>query len=237
MPTFFLSFDDTDNLEAPGTGHILQAFLDALPWESSFISRHQLFVSPDVPYTSHNSAMCAVIQGETEQGTLVRLASEYLRACLAPGADPGLCVAEADRIVSAELLVSWGYRAKKEVLRKQDAYDLARTCGVHLSEHGGTGQGVVGALAAVGLRLAGQDGRVKGKKSVTKEVLTVAELLEQTGFQRVCAYGQGELPGDALVRVDGQPIKAVYQNFASTVLTVADHGVYRLLPKNQLKCF
>ena len=80
------------------------------------------------------------------------------------------------------------------------ASELAERNHVHLSEHGGSGQGVVGALAAVGLRLAGQDGRVKGKKTVQGEVMAVRELLEQTGFDRVCAYGVGELAENVHVK-------------------------------------
>ena len=237
MSRFYLSFDDTDNLNTLGTGHLLQDFLDALPWQTSFISRHQLFVHPNVPFTSHNSAMCAIVEGEVTGEELIALGSRYLETHLADGADPGLCVADEAVMIHPEELTLWGYRAKKEVLTKADAYALAAECRVHLSEHGGTGQGVVGALAAIGLRLAGQDGRVKGKKQVDRDCLTVDELLAQTGFQRVCAYGQGQLPGSALVRVDGQPIKAVYQNYCSTVLTVPDGDAYRLLRKDQLKCF
>lgn len=237
MNTFYISFDDTDNLNSPGTGHILTAFLESLPYESSFISRHQLFVSPDVPYTSHNSSMVSVIKGDISYEELTAKASAYLEETLAPGADPGLCVAKADEIRYPERLVKWGYQAKKEVLTKADAYALAEECCVHLSEHGGTGQGVVGALAAVGLRLAGQDGRIKGKKSVNGTTMTVGELLKQTGFQRVCAYGQGELPENTLVRIKDNKVKAVYQNFTSTILAAYYDGEYWALGKDELKCY
>ncbi len=48
------------------------------------------------------------------------------------------------------------------LLTKQEAYMLANTTGVHLSENGGTGDGIVGALAGTGLRLDGNDGRFRG---------------------------------------------------------------------------
>lgn len=237
MYRYYLSFDDTDNLETPGTGHLLQDFLDSLPCKSTFISRHQLFVHHDVPYTSHNSAMCALIAEDMEFDRLVSGASEYLESHAAPGADPGLCVADFQKLSCPERLVAWGYRAKKEVLRKAEAYELAEECGVHLSEHGGDGQGVVGALAAVGLRMSGNDGRVKGKKQVSESTLSVGALLKETGFDRVCAYGIGQLPEDAVVKTDGNVVKAVYQNYCRTVLTIFDGEAYRLLRKDQLKCY
>lgn len=237
MNRYLISFDDTDELNMPGTGHLLDSFLQMLPAQCSFISRHQLFVHADVPYTSHNSAMCAQIDGQLSAEELIEQAASYLEQHSAPGADPGLCVADWETMTQRELLVLWGYRAKREVLAKEDAYALAQQCSVHLSEHGGTGQGIVGALAAVGLRLAGQDGRVKGKRQLEQNSLTVRELLRNTGFDRVCAYGQGELPLDVVVCLNGQPVKAVYQNFCATILTVPAGTQYRLLSKDQLKCF
>ena len=57
-----ICIDDTDNLESPGTGHlaeILRSDIERLyVGKTSRITRHQLFVSPEIPYTSHNSAMC-----------------------------------------------------------------------------------------------------------------------------------------------------------------------------------
>ncbi len=237
MYRYYLSFDDTDNPETAGTGHLLQEFLDRLPYDSTFISRHQLFVHRDVPYTSHNSAMCALVSEDADLKQLISGASEYLNAHSAAGSDPGLCVADFRNIRCPEHIVTWGYRAKKEILRKDEAYGLADQCGVHSSEHGGDGQGVVGALAAVGLRISGNDGRVKGKKQIEETLLSAGALLKITGFDRVCAYGTGQLPDDAIIRTDGSPVKAVYQNYRSTVLAVLDEDVYRLLTKEQLKCY
>jgi len=86
------------------------------------------------------------------------LAAESVEA-----ADPGLCVAALSRIGSPERLIDYGRGAKERIFTKEDAYGLARALGVHLSEHGGTGLGVIGALAGAGLRLSGNDGRFKGK--------------------------------------------------------------------------
>lgn len=236
MSTYLIAFDDTDNLETKGTGHVLAGFLATLPCEVGYITRHQLFVDERVPFTSHNSVMCATASGDLAQDELVALAVRYLEEARAEGSDPGLCVADVDTLEGIDLLVEWGKRAKGEVLTKAEAYDLARRCNVHLSEHGGDGQGIVGALAGVGLRLSGNDGRVRGKKQVVAGRMTVAELLESTGFDRVCAYGHGELAGDCVVELDGGGVKAVYQDFSRTVLmTPIEEGMFRPLDKQHLK--
>jgi hypothetical protein len=86
-----------------------------------------------------------------------------LRALSVPESDPGLCVAVTERLRAPQELIAFGRKAKKHILSKIEAYALAESLSVHLSEQGGTGQGVIGALAGAGLRLSGNDGRFSGK--------------------------------------------------------------------------
>ena len=66
------------------------------------------------------------------------------------GSDPGLCVARLDRGLNRNRLIDFGKNAKQQVLTKNAAYTLADQAGIHLSEHGGTGQGGVCAVAGIG---------------------------------------------------------------------------------------
>jgi hypothetical protein len=178
--------DDTDNLESRGTGELaslLAGALEEFGWgKSSFITRHQLLVHPDIPYTSHNSSMCfaARLENSCPPSRFIDYAGEFLQRESAPGSDPGLCVVLPELLPDPELLIDYGRSAKQRVLDKRSAYDLARELGVHLSEHGGSGQGVVGALAGTGLRLGGNDGRLKGQLHVGRpgERRSVGLLLE-----------------------------------------------------------
>jgi len=112
------------------------------------VTRHQLLIHPDVPYTSHNSSMCFLAEVEADS---LEQVTDYCCATLAVEAveasDPGLCVAALDKLSGAEALITYGREAKKRVFTKDEAYATALRCGAHLSEHGGTGQGVIGALA------------------------------------------------------------------------------------------
>jgi hypothetical protein len=162
-----ICIDDTDQKDGPGTGHLAQALCEEIEqrrWGTcSAISRHQLFVHPDIPYTSHNSSLC--FEAGIQAGRLMELidiSGKFLHEKSAPGSDPGLCVAVAGQIVNKDKLTGFGRKAKQAILRKNDAYALAEELKIHLSEHGGTGQGVIGALAGIGLRLSGNDGRFRG---------------------------------------------------------------------------
>ena len=210
-----VGIDDTDDIDSLGTGEfadILAKTVDKRGWgKCSKVTRHQLLVHPDIPYTSHNSSMCFVAElEETKLQDLISYAGEFLVRETAKGSDPGLCVAVVDKVSSYELLMEFGRRAKEVVVTKDEAYGLAEKLGVHLSEHGGTGQGIIGALAGVGLRLTGNDGRFKGKYKINSagNVATVEEIIAQTNIEMVKAIDGTVLKADEAVYL-GEKVKSV----------------------------
>ncbi|HBW35585.1 hypothetical protein [Desulfosporosinus sp. BICA1-9] len=207
--------DDTDNLESRGTGElasILAQVIEEQGWGKSFgVTRHQLLVHEDIPYTSHNSSMCFVAElKEDYLNRLIQFASDFLVHESAEGSDPGLCVLIPEKLSQREKLIMFGRKAKEVVLTKQDAYDLAKHMGIHLSEHGGTGQGVIGALAGVALRLSGTDGRFKGKLKIKSDakIISVGEILSQTNVDAVKSLDGMVLKEDDLVEL-GDTLKAI----------------------------
>jgi hypothetical protein len=66
-----VAIDDTDNLESKGTGFRARE-LAALLHQNDFghiigVTRHQLFVHTNIPYTSHNSSACIAMESSLEQ--------------------------------------------------------------------------------------------------------------------------------------------------------------------------
>ncbi len=241
--------DDTDNMESPGTGHLASTMAEAVDrfgWGQSFpVTRHQLFVHADIPYTSHNSSMCFGAEiVEHHLGSLIDYASDYLARESAAGSDPGLCVACTDRIGEPEKLIRFGQRAKSEILTMDEAYGLAQALGIHLSEHGGTGQGVIGALAGAGLRLSGNDGRLKGKLKIRCEnnTATVGEILAQTVVDMVCSLDGTVLREDEPIYV-ADWVKAVLKDGKYILPVFYSDGTYsrginwRACTKQQLRDF
>lgn len=225
-----VAIDDTDNLESVGTGElaaILSASLSEKGWgKGGDVTRHQMLVHPDIPYTSHNSAMCFPADiDDTYFDAFIDRAETFLRQESASGSDPGLCVAEIERLSAPDELIAFGKSAKQIVLEKENAYDLARRLGVHLSEHGGTGQGVIGALAAVGLRMTGNDGRFKGhfKINATDGIVTPLEIRRQTHVEVVKTMDGAVLEDHEKIRL-GNKVKAVLLDGKSTLLVTAIDG-------------
>lgn len=221
-----ISIDDTDNLESRGTGEIASLIAEALEkkgWgKAGMVTRHQLLVHPDIPYTSHNSAMCFV--SKLEAGALesvIAFACGFLDHECAPGSDPGLCIAPLERLGDGAELIAFGQRAKREVLSMRDAFELAERLGLHLSEHGGTGQGIIGALAGAGLRLSGNDGRMKGALQLGGgKLLRVKELLDHPDVDAVRRFEGGVISPADLVEIGEKP-KTVLQEGMSVLLVSA----------------
>jgi hypothetical protein len=144
---------------------------------------------------------------------------DFLERESAKGSDPGLCIAESDRLADPLLLINYGKRAKKEILTKELAYQTAEKAGVHLSEHGGTGGGVIGALAGVGLRLTGNDGRIKGKFKfpIPGNILTVKEILDNSSIDRVQSIEGHLIPKDTKI-ILGDKVKAVFLDHRQVLL-------------------
>lgn len=242
-----LSIDDTDNLDSVGTGKLAQIFSQRIVnygWgETEFISRHQLFVHPDIPYTSHNSSMCfaASISADCLE-KIIGYGQKFLREESAVGSDPGFCLAVIERLKDPEQLIQFGNKAKKMVLTKQEAYETANRMGIHLSEHGGTGGGVIGALAGIGLRLGGNDGLIKGKYFIGREgeALTAEEIISQTDIQVVMDEFGKELVGSERI-VLGEKVKSVLLHGKNILLvgpagTVhKNKGKWQTLPKIKLE--
>jgi len=180
MMRAYVCFDDTDNLGAPrGTGKLVRWYEQELPEGCTLwgVVRQQLLVHPDIPYTSHNSSACAVVEipDASVVDDLIERAIAHVERHALEGSDPGVAVA-ADDNPAISRLVEFGRRAATEVLTQADAYAAAE--GAHLSGHGGTNDGIIGAAAGIGLTAWGWSGRFVeygGLRDYADEV-TVGEL-------------------------------------------------------------
>lgn len=165
--TVLVGIDDTDNLVSKGTGRMVQDLLAAMAamglGRAVGATRHQLLVDPRIPYTSHNSSACIAWDAGAlpDVPGIIAFAGAYLEREAALASDPGLAVVIKAALQGSglgEAVADFGRRAKREVLNQELASVLAADAGIHLSGHGGDEGGVIGALAAVGLHLSGDDG-------------------------------------------------------------------------------
>jgi hypothetical protein len=155
-----VGIDDTDNKESRGTGFNSRQLAAAVETEGlgkvRGITRHQLFVHPDIPYTSQNSSACLDVEC-VDFPLLKTFCTEFMLDIGAVGSDVGLCIALKDQI--PDEIKQWGIDAKSIVLTMQVAKEKAEKHGIFLIGLTGTHGGIIGALAGVGLHAGGNDGR------------------------------------------------------------------------------
>ena len=242
-----LCIDDTDNLESAGTGEMLQEICKLLTAKNlcteGFVSRHQLFIHENIKYTSHNSSMCCELEHVKRENIpqIIKIAAEYLEKNAAEGSDPGVCFVQHEELENPEELVAYGMRAKNEVLTKEIAYEFAARYPqhIHLSEHGGTGEGIIGALAGCGLRISGSDGKLKGKlkPEYPNEVIKVKDFCQKYNIENI--YDKNwTLLNDNDKFVFSEDTKAFMHEGKSSVMVKECHegeAPYISLEKTELK--
>jgi hypothetical protein len=156
----YVGIDDTDVPGTPGTNQLARALAADLAdrYRCAVIVRHQLLQDPRVPCTSKNSAASMLLAPSNGSALepLVRQLQAFLCRRFVEGSDPGLCVTAT----VPEPITAFARRCQRELVTQEEARRFAVQHGVHLEGFGGTEDGVIGALAAVGLVAEGNDGRV-----------------------------------------------------------------------------
>ncbi|MCL2504049.1 MAG: hypothetical protein FWE94_05555 [Coriobacteriia bacterium] len=242
-----LCIDDTDSLTKKiSTGKIADYIKGALVERGigicSAITRHQLLLHEDIPYTSHNSSMCMELETEGDKSAeIISLGTNVLEEHMDESSSPGFCycISNALSETSRGELIGFGKRAKREVLKKEDAYHLAERLGLHLSEHGGTGQGVIGAVAGIGLRLSGDDGTYRGKMKITPTrsdgLISVDDICAQSGASEVRDMEGAVLGRGQLLHI-GEHAKAIRVDHKKVIMVSRqEDGSYRACTKEELR--
>lgn len=237
----YVAIDDTDSLEEGSTGQSanqIRLLIEEKGWgETRPVTRHQLLLHPDIPYTSHNSSMCFTAELQADKlEAFIDAAAEILRTTSAPGSDPGLCVAVYDSIKNMDKLIAFGAQAKVDIVDKETAYTVAGQCNLHLSEHGGTGEGIIGALAGVALRMTGNDGRFQGKMKLQEAGQTVraGDLLHRPDIEEIRSL-DGYVLKDEEMLVLGEKIKTVLLDYKRILMVYAEEDGWHTCSNQQLK--
>lgn len=235
----YICIDDTDELGGEiSTGEISENLRDYVQQHyapCSLVTRHQLFIDDAIPYTSHNSSMCFTSDlSVSQKEDVITYAIAHLQSVCAPSSQPGLCVGFEEELSDKQALIQFGEDAKCKVLTKEEAYTMAKRQNLHLSEHKNDGQGVIGALAGVGLRLQGNDGRVKGKIKVKSSTMRVKDLLALEEISKVCLSTHEELSPDTIITIDSG-LKTVWLNHAAVLLVEKTPEGYVPLDRESLR--
>jgi len=192
--TWVVGIDDTDMPGIGGTGRLarrLAAEVEARGIGRSMgVTRHQFYEGPGVPKTARNSAAAIAFERAASISELFETVCAIVIADSIDGSDPGVAMGHGQ--VSVDL-VGFARRAQTGLVTQSEARLLGATGASSLVGLGGTEDGVIGALGAMALRMDGDDGRfvdLVGIRQVAG-IMTVADLLDQTGITDVVDHQQG----------------------------------------------
>ena len=186
-----IGVDDTDNPKTSSTG-LLGQRLGLFLQESGLgklesVTRHQLFLSSQIPHTNDNSAICVTFEAEAAKRREIEMSCRsFILREYSSGADAGFALASWGQI-TAEVF-TWARTAKTRILTRADALQVARSAQIAITGLTGSGAGVIGSLAAIGLRYRGDDGRflwIPNLSLLDEGTYTCAELLETVPINRI----------------------------------------------------
>lgn len=250
----YVCIDDTDNIDSIGTGTVADYIKEKIEAELDLVctptTRHQLLIHEDIPYTSHNSSMCFIVglkdadtQVSADDDTMwidqleqiKMIATNTVLEYKAEGSDPGLCVVFNPNDEMSSKLIQFGRETKESIKTKQEAYTLASSLGIHLTEHGGTGGGIIGAMAGVGLRLSGNDGEVKASlKSLEKGIYSVETLMSLPEVEIICHIDSMAVIKSGDITFTNKS-KTILRNGQFTLFITGSEGNYKALEKKQIR--
>ena len=239
----YIGIDDTDNLETRGTGFRARQLIELLQENGLAtgiaVTRHQLLVDPRIPYTSHNSSACLVVQrhDKIDDEKLMDFCRSFLLEIAAEGSDVGLCLASHDQ---AAEVIRFGQKAKIEMIEQNEARTAAGQHGIRLEGLTGDFQGIIGALSAVGLHVHGNDGRYLWPREIREcsgKTITLQELMQCKGIDKVSLLDGREIDdktvevylGDwpRMVRIDNHAVLLVEQHDAQYQYKVLEKEVIK----------
>ena len=220
-----IGIDDTDNANSRGTGYharqLGHALEESVLGKVHGITRHQLYVHPNIRYTSQNSSACLNIS--TAFPEEVRgYCAEYLLDQSAPGSDAGLCIVKAEEV--SDEIMTWGQNAKHKVLNMPNAISLASEEGIYLQGFTGNHEGIIGAMAAVGLQAGGNDGRyiwrkgIKELREMKAGILSARQLKEELDLDEIASL-QGESPTDNERVLINEWVRPLLKNHKTILIT------------------
>jgi len=229
-----LGIDDTDMPDTRGTGHLARLLADAIDaaglGATTGVTRHQLFQGPGVPMTSHNSA-AAITVDRADAGALRAFALAFLLSEYIAGSDPGLAVVDGEVPAAA---LTYARRAQQELVTIDEAAAHGAASSARLDALGIVGQGTIGALCAVVLRIDGNDGRFVGLPGIRElpARVAVAEIIAGVpGVSVVDEEGGAALDDTAIVDtgdwvrprvVSGNPVVVARRSSEAGVWVNAD---------------
>jgi hypothetical protein len=233
--TIYVGIDNTSNDESVGTAKfarkVAKKISDKYPIYG--VSRHQFYVHPNIKYSTYNFG--AVIHVDCDDETFVNDIFFTIKKIMENefniGSNPGLAVAHENQISPA--VINYGHDAKKIILTKKRAMGLAKNSNIRLEGFGKTKDGIIGAIASIGLAVTKNDGRFLqiGNIRSIKEPQPVENFIE-AGVEKIFTLEGRRITDGIIFNGDNKPVKPSPINGEIVLFVVDENGWYKAVNKD-----
>lgn len=218
-----IGIDDTDTKNSKGTGFISRELARQIESNNLGkvinITRHQLFISDKIQYTNRNNSACIeLVSNQKEE--LISFCHKMILSSTLNECGPVLVFADL-KSVSKEI-IEFGFKAKKTLVSFSEASILIENSKLIVDVVRESKNGMIGALAAIGLRASGNDGRVVWVKGHEIKDLAgtymVGEVYCKTNVDIIKTTSGYKVPISASLNFENNRIKPVLIDNAITYL-------------------
>ena len=178
---FTIGIDDTGYLDQHLTTKLMRSWLSQMVEQSLIhsegITRHQLFESEKISSSYKNRSLAFTFNTSQSIFEIEDQLVDFIRTASSPHANPAIAI--LSRHSDSLHALAFGRRCKNELLKLSDSEQYASESNVLLRGLGGNRNGMIGALAAVGLRAGGGDGifvHIDGLEAVSYTHLTLPTI-------------------------------------------------------------
>lgn len=223
----FIGIDDTDSPVSKGTGYFSRCLGHQLE-EAGLgkilgISRHQLYRSISIPFTSRNNSTCIELLSCSTMEVLLDFVRKFIKENATEGSETGFCVATATHF--PKKVMDFGLKTQKKIVTSEQALCLASEFNFHIEGVTPGAHGIIGAMAAVGLRATGNDGTmiwVKGHEiSDMKGIFHAGEIYSQTRVDCITTLDGFKIPVNATIEYFENILPVIKENYVT--LFVEEH--------------
>lgn len=233
--TIYVGIDNTSNNESVGTAKFARSVAKKISkkYQVYGVSRHQFYVHPDIDYSTYNFS--AVIHLDVDDKsyvddifyTIEKIIEEEFNV----GSNPGLAVSHESNISPA--VINYGQDAKKMIVSQQRAVKLANNSNIRLKGFGTNKNGIIGALAGIGLALTKNDGRFLqiGNIRNIKQPQPVEKFID-AGVEKIYTLDGNPITEGIISNLENKPVKPSPINGEIVLFVEGDNGRYRAVNKD-----
>jgi hypothetical protein len=233
--TIYVGIDNTSNHESVGTAKFARQVAKKISDKYTVygVSRHQFFIHPDINYSTHNFGAVIHVDCNDERSVedIFITTKKIMEKEFNTGSNPGLAVAHENQISPA--VINYGQDAKKIIVTKERAIDIAKNSQIRLKGFGKTQDGIIGAIACIGLAVTKNDGRFLqiGNIRSIKEPQPVGKFIE-AGVEKIFTLEGRRIKHGIIFNKDNKPVKPSPINGEIILFVIEENGRYKAINKD-----